>query len=50
VIDRAGVYELYGSESGGSLGSYSYHGQGTPDPTGASGWHPNFRNIISGTW
>jgi hypothetical protein len=50
LIDAAGVYELYGSEKSGGLRWYSYHGQGQPDPDGANGWHPNSRNIISGTW
>lgn len=50
LIDPGGVYELYGSEQGGILRWYQYHGQGTPDPTGATGWHPNSRNVISGAW
>jgi hypothetical protein len=50
VIDANGVYELYGAERGGALRWYQYYGQGMPEASGAAGWHPNSRNIISGTW
>ncbi len=49
MIDPSGIYELYGSDAG-TLRWYRYHGQGAPDPTGATGWHPSSRNIISGGW
>jgi hypothetical protein len=50
LLDPSGTYELYGAEAGGALRWYQYFGGGVPDPTGASGWHPHSRNIISGTW
>lgn len=50
LIDSNGVYELYGSEAAGGLRWYQYRGQGVPDASGTNGWHPNSRNIISGTW
>ena len=50
VMDANGFYELYGSEPGGILRWYQYYGQGVPDPSGATGWHPYSRNIIIGTW
>jgi hypothetical protein len=51
VMESSGaVYELYGSDAEGRLRWYCYNGQGVPDPAGATGWHPNSRNVISGSW
>ncbi|HTZ68448.1 MAG TPA: tachylectin-related carbohydrate-binding protein [Roseiarcus sp.] len=41
---------LFGVERNGDLRWYSYEGDGTPDRSGGTGWHPNSRNIIGNGW
>jgi hypothetical protein len=41
---------LLGVEPNGDLRWYSYQGNGTHDPSGNTGWHPNSRNIIGRGW
>jgi hypothetical protein len=41
---------LFGVEQNGDLRWYMYQGDGTEDPSGNTGWHPNSRNIIGNGW
>jgi hypothetical protein len=41
---------LLGVEKNGDLRWYWYEGDGTHDPSGGTGWHPNSRNIIGRGW
>jgi hypothetical protein len=41
---------LFGVEQNGDLRWYFYQGDGTDDPSGNTGWHPNSRNIIGRGW
>lgn len=41
---------LFSVEQNGDLRWYCYQGDGTSDPSGNTGWHPNSRNIIGQDW
>lgn len=41
---------LFGVMPNGDLRWHSYHGDGTSDPSGATGWHSNSSNVIGRGW
>lgn len=41
---------LFAVEQNGDLRWYMYQGDGTEDPSGSTGWHPNSQNIIGRGW
>ena len=49
ILTAAGAV-LFGVEQNGDLRWYYYQGDGTADPSGNTGWHPNSRNIIGRGW
>jgi tachylectin len=48
--EGTGRITLFGVEPNGDLRWYQYLGHGENDRSGATGWHPNSRNIVGNGW